>query len=68
MKNQIIEKDLKNFLKELSFAQEYDGKNHKCLRIKFSTNYDSVFNIYFDGKAILSTTNIKDAVKQYNKL
>lgn len=68
MKHQITERDLKEFFKELSFAQEYDGKNHKCLRIRFSANCDPIFNIYFDGKAILSTTNIKDAVKQYNKL
>lgn len=68
MKDQISEKDLKNFSKELSFAQEYDGKNHKCLRILTRSEYYPTYKIYFDGKLITSTSNIKDAVKQYNRL
>lgn len=68
MKHQTSTKELRSFFKELSFVQEYDGKDHKCLRIAFRSGYYPYYNIYFNGKLITSTTNIKDAVKEYNQI
>lgn len=68
MKDQINERELKEFFKELSFKSDYDGTHCKSLRIIFSTTKEPIFVVYFDGVLKTKTSALNLAVQDYNKL